>query len=419
MQIYSSASEAIQRLHSNQRVFIQGAAATPLPLVAEMENQASRLKNIELIHLHTSGPANYANPEFASSFRVVNLFVGENIRKKLDHDRVDYLPCFLSEIPALFRRNIRAPDVALIQVSKPDKDGNCSLGTSVDVTKAAVDTAKIVIAQINPNMPRTYGDSMIHESKITAAFELSTSLPETLLPEIDPVSKTIGDFVASLIDDGSTLQTGIGAIPNAALASLAHLKNLGVHTEMFSDGVMHLMQKGIINNHEKAIKPGKILTGFISGSKALYDFVHENKEIYFAESDFVNSTRNIAKNNKMIAINSAVEVDLSGQICADSIGHKIISGVGGQMDFIRGATLSEGGKAIIALPSTTKRGESRIVFELKPGAGVVTTRAHVHYVITEFGIADLYGKTLSERAKALIAIAHPKFREDLEKQWKA
>lgn len=388
-------------------------AAAPHPLIKAMVARAPGLHNVEIVHLHTEGPADYVKPEYCGSFHLNALFVGSNVRAAVNEGHADYIPVFLSEVPALFRKGVLPLDAALVTVSPPDKHGYCSLGISVDATLAAVQTAKKVIALINPNMPRTHGDGVIHISQFTAVAEGNDPLPEHVGPPPDETDKRIGELVATLVEDGATLQMGIGAIPNAVLAALTSHKHLGIHTEMFSDGVIPLFESGVITNEKKPIHPGKLVAGFLSGSRKLYDFVDDNPAIMMRDIAFVNDTAVIRKLPRMTAINSAVEIDLTGQVCADSIGTRHFSGVGGQMDFVRGASLSEGGKPIFALPSATSRGESRLVPILKPGAGVVTTRAHVHYVVTEYGIADLYGKNLRERAKALIEIAHPMHREAL------
>lgn len=401
-----------------QRIYVHGGVATPVRLLDALTANAAELYGIELIHLHTHGPARYADPEFRGKFRVGNLFVGPNMRQKLDGESVDYIPCFLSEIPQLFRSGRRPLDVALVQVSPPDAHGYCSLGTSVDVAAAAVEVSALVIAEINPRMPRVLGDGIVHVSKIDHAIEIDAPLPEVPRAELGPTERAIGRFAAELIDDGATLQMGIGSIPDAVLAALASHKHLGIHTEMWSDGALDLILSGAVDNTKKAVHPGKTVSGFVMGSQRLYDFIDDNPSVIQLDIGYVNNTAVIARNPKVAAINSAVEVDLTGQICADSIGHRIISGVGGQMDFIRGASLSPGGKPIIALPSRTSSGTPRIVATLNPGAGVVTTRAHVHYIVTEHGVADLYGKTLNERARALISIAHPDDREDLDRAWR-
>jgi acyl-CoA hydrolase len=324
-----------------------------------------------------------------------------------------YTPVFLSEIPHLFRQNILPIDVAMIQVSPPDQHGFCSLGTSVDASLAAAQSAKHVIAQINPRVPRTHGDGLIHYSSFDSMVEVDSPIMAHQPPQPTEVEMAIGKNVASLVEDGSCLQMGIGAIPNAALSQMGHLKDLGIHTEMFSDGILDLVENGVINGSNKRTHPGKIIGGFVMGSQKLYDFIDDNPQVNLLDIAYVNDTTVIRKNKKAVSINSAVEIDLTGQICADSIGKRLYSGVGGQMDFMRGAMLSPGGKPIIALPSTTRRGQTRIVPYLKEGAGVVTTRAHVHYIVTEYGIADLYGKTIKQRAQALADIAHPDHRENI------
>ncbi|MFY8001015.1 MAG: acetyl-CoA hydrolase/transferase family protein [Candidatus Kapaibacteriota bacterium] len=415
-QHYFSADEAVSVIHSGQTVFIHSVAAAPQRLIAAMAARSSELRGVEIVHLHTEGDALYAAPDMAGSFHVNALFVGPNMRKAVEEGRADYIPVFLSEAPLLFRRGIIPLDVAMIQVSPPDAHGFCSLGVSVDVTRAAVECAKVVIAQINPQMPRTHGDGFIHISKIHSAVEVDEALPTIEIPPMTEIEAAIGNNCASLVDDGATLQMGIGAIPNAVLAALKHHKGLGIHTEMFAEGVIDLVESGVVTGEHKRVHPGKIVTGFVMGTKRLYDFVDDNPLTVFLDSQYVNDTHVIRRNPKVTAINSAIEVDLTGQVCADSIGTRQFSGVGGQMDFIRGASLSEGGKPIIALPSTTSKGESRITPYLKQGAGVVTTRAHVHYVVTEYGIANLYGKGMRQRAKALIEIAHPNHRAALEEE---
>ncbi len=412
-----STETALELIQSGHRVFIQGAAATPFRLIEGLLTHHERLRNVELIHLHTLGEAAYAQSQYSKSFRVVNLFVGENLRGKIGTARVDYLPCFLSEIPTLFRSKRRPLDVALIHVSPPDAHGYCSLGTSVDVARAAVESASIIIAQINHQMPRVHGDGFIHVSRFNRYIEIDEPIPEVKSASVAPEEAAIGKITSGLIEDGSTLQMGIGSIPDAVLKSLHGHRHLGIHTEMWTDGALALIQSGAVDNSRKLVHPGRCVSGFLMGTKALYDFVNDNPSVIQLDIGYVNSPQTIARNPKVVAINSAVEIDLTGQVCADSIGCRIISGVGGQMDFIRGASLSEGGKPIIALTSRTKRGIPRIVPTLHPGAGVVTTRAHVHFVVTEYGIADLYGKTLSERAREMIRIAHPDDRESLDRQW--
>ena len=415
MSKYKTADEAVKIIKSGDRVFVHGVSATPVQLVEAMTRRHNELKHVEVVHLHTEGPAPYADPKYKDSFFVNALFVGANVRKAINEGRGDYVPVFLSEVPNLFRNKIMPLDVALIHVSPPDKHGYCSLGVSVDATVAAVQTSKYVIAQVNPNMPRTHGDGLIHVDQINALIEVDDALPEQTVPEPDEAELRIGQFCAELIDDGATLQMGIGAIPNAVLKSLTNHKNLGIHTEMFSDGVIELVEKGVITGKKKKIHPGKIVSGFVMGTRKTYDFIDDNPAVAMLDIAYINDTAVIRRNPKVTAINSAVEVDLTGQICADSIGTYQYSGVGGQMDFIRGASLSPGGKPIIALPSVTRKGISRIVPHLKEGAGVVTTRAHVHYVVTEYGIANLYGKNMGQRAEELVNIAHPDHREELSR----
>ncbi len=418
MKKHFSAENALSEVKSGDRIFIHGAAATPHRLIHGLLAHASRLKNVEIMHLHTDGEAAYAKPDFKDSFRVANLFVGGNIRPHYDGERVDYLPCLLSEIPALFRSGERPIDIALMHLSPPDEHGFCTLGCSVDVALEAVYCARMVIAQINHQMPRVHGDGFIHISRLDHFIEVDDPLPETPPPRLTEIEIAIGQHTASLIDDGATIQTGIGAIPNAVLNALTNHQHLGVHTEMWSDGLLSLLETGVIDNSKKKNHRGKTVSGFIAGTKRVYDFIDDNPSIIQARIDWINSPFEIAKNPSVAAINSAVQVDLTGQVCADSIGHRIISGVGGQMDFIRGASLSEGGKPIIALPSRTRKGQPRLVASLHPGAGVVTTRAHVHYIVTEYGVANLYGRTLNERANALINIAHPDDREKLDRDWR-
>lgn len=414
---YVTAEEAVQIVQSNNRVYVQAAAATPTLLTNALTNRASELRNVEICHLHTEGVAKYSNIEFRESFHVNSFFIGRNVRHTLENGNGSYTPVFLSELPNLFRKKALLLDVVFIHVSPPDQHGYCSLGTSVEATIAAIENAKFVVAQVNKQMPRTFGDSLIAVSKIHYLVECDVPIYGHGLSEISETEQKIGQYVASLIDDRSTLQMGIGSIPNAALANLASHKDLGLHTEMFSDGVIDLIESGVINCKYKGVVKHRALATFLIGSQRLYNFVNDNPFVEMRESSFVNDTSVIRRNPKMVAINSAIEVDLTGQVCADSIGAKMYSGVGGQMDFIRGASLSEGGKAIIALPSITKNGESRIVPFLKQGAGVVTTRSHVQYIITENGIANLYGKSLTQRAKELISIAHPTCQEQIERDY--
>ncbi|MBK7763282.1 MAG: acetyl-CoA hydrolase/transferase family protein [Bacteroidetes bacterium] len=412
-----TASEAVSQIKSGSIIFVQGSAATPLILTEALGNRASELQKIEIISISTLGDMKLLHPEFPDSFFINSLFVSANTREAVNDDRGDYIPVFLSEIPRLFNQKLLKLDVALIHVSPPDKHGFCSLGVSVDITRSAVKNSAYVIAQINPLMPRTLGDGLIHLSEINALVEVKQELPlvnyASMVTEQDI---QVGKYCSSIIEDCSTLQMGIGAIPDAVMNELGGHKNLGVHTEMFSDGVMTLIKKGVINNRNKKKHRQKTVTTFAIGSRELYDFVDDNPQVSFLETDYVNDAYVIGKNPKMVAINSAIEIDITGQVCADSIGTYQYSGVGGQMDFIRGATLSEGGKPIIAMSSVTTKGESKIVSFLKQGAGVVTTRAHVHYVITEYGIANLFGKNLRQRAYALIDIAHPDHRENLDRE---
>ena len=412
---YISAEEALKAIKPNQRVFVHGGAATPHHLLKKLSERASELWNVEIVSISLYGDAVIADEKYKDSFRINSLFVSENIREAVNAGRGDYVPVFLSEIPILFRRGILPIDVALVQVSPPDKHGYCSLGTSVDIAVSAVKTAKYVIAQVNPRMPRTLGDGMIKITDFDAAVYAEEELPEISSGKPNEISARIASHVSELVENGATIQTGIGTIPDAVLASLTNHKELGVHTEMLSDGIIPLIETGVITNQHKKKHRGKTVTSFLVGSRKLYDFVDDNPSIVALGIDYVNDTAVIRTNPKVTAINSAIEVDITGQICSDSIGAYHYSGVGGQMDFVRGASLSEGGKPIIALPSITTKGISRIVPFLKPGAGVVTTRAHAHYIVTEYGIAYLYGKNMRQRAKALIEIAHPNHREELER----
>ncbi|MFN3757377.1 MAG: acetyl-CoA hydrolase/transferase family protein [Flavobacterium sp.] len=417
MSKYVSAEEAVKVVKSGDRVYVQAAAATPTVLTKALSERYAELRNVEICHLHTEGEAPYANPELAESFHVNSFFIGANVRHTLKAGNGSYTPVFLSELPHLFRKRVLELDVVFIHVSPPDQHGYCSLGVSVEASVAAIENAKIVVAQVNKQMPRTFGDGILHVSEIDYLVEVDIPLYAHDVKPFTTEEEKIGEYVASMIEDKSTLQMGIGSIPNAALSKLTHHKDLGLHTEMFSDGVIDLIQNDVINCNYKGTTRGRVLATFLMGSKRLYDFVDDNPFIELKESSAVNDTARIRRNPKMIAINSAIEVDLTGQVCADSIGRKMYSGVGGQMDFIRGASLSQGGKAIIALPSITKRGESRIVPFLKQGAGVVTTRSHVQFIITEYGIADLYGKTLKQRAAALLNIAHPNHKEAIERSF--
>ena len=410
-----SAAEAVKVIKSNDRVYVQAAAATPQILINAMSDRHAELKNVEVCHLHTEGEAPYANPKYSNSFHVNSFFIGKNVRHTIKAGNGSYTPVFLSELPILFKRNTIALDVALIQVSPPDRHGYCSLGVSIEATLAAIDNAKTVIAQINSYMPRTHGDGIIHISELDIFVEHNTPIFTHIFPEPNAIEIKIGDYIAEMIEDGSTLQMGIGNIPNAVLSRLGNHKNLGLHTEMFSDGVIDLILKDVINGNNKGVNPGRAMATFLMGSQRLYDYVDDNPFIEMKASDFVNDVSIIKQNPKMVAINSAIEIDVTGQVCADSIGTHMYSGVGGQMDYMRGASLSEGGKAIIALPSQTNKGISRIVPFLNKGAGVVTTRAHMHYVVTEYGVANLYGKTIKQRVSELVKIAHPNHREAIAK----
>jgi acyl-CoA hydrolase len=412
---YITAEEAVKCIKPGNRVFIHGSAATPVCLVEALQKRHHELCNVELVSITTLGNVNFDRPEHRKSFYFNSLFVSAATRSVANSENGDYVPIFLSQIPQLFHQNILPIDVALVQVSPPDAHGYCSLGTSVDIARAAVETAKHVIAQVNPLMPRTHGDGFIHINKIGAMVWHKSELPEVDYSfKADDIVEKIGYNVASLVEDGATLQLGIGSIPDHVLKNLSNHKNLGIHSEMISDGIIPLMQAGIINNSQKRLNKGRSVTAFITGTRKLYDFVNDNPAIRVMEINYVNDTSIIRQNPKVTAINSAIEIDLTGQVCSDSIGTFQYSGIGGQMDFIHGASLSEGGKPIIALPSQTSKGISRIVPFLKEGAGVVTTRGHVHWVVTEYGIVNLFGQSLKQRAKALIEIAHPDHREMLE-----
>jgi 4-hydroxybutyrate CoA-transferase len=412
---YVTAEEAVKNIKSGERVFLHSAAATPQLLVDALTARGDELRSVELVSIHTEGSAPYLDPRYDGIFHLNTFFVGANTREAVGNGMASYVPIFLSEIPNLFRSGKMPLDVALVQVSPPDKHGFCSIGVSVDITNAAIETAKHVIAQVNENMPRVHGNGIIHVSAIDALVECSDPIFEIVPPSPSPTDTKIGNFIAALVEDGATLQTGIGGVPDAALRALRGHRNLGMHSEMFSDGVMELVECGALNGHKKFKQWGKLVAGFCIGSRALYDFVDDNPMIEMRDISYVNDTSIIRTNPKVTAINSALEVDITGQVCADSLGSAQYSGVGGQVDFIRGAALSQGGKPIIALNSATSRGQSRIVAQLKPGASVTTSRAHVHYVVTEYGVAYLYGKNLRQRASAMIAIAHPDHREQLER----
>ncbi|GIK61120.1 MAG: acetyl-CoA hydrolase/transferase family protein [Ignavibacteriota bacterium] len=416
----TSSDEAVKKIKSGDNIVVQPGCAVPLELIRAMVRRKDELENVTIYHILIVGELPYVNPGMEKHFKHKAFFVGANVRKSVQEGRSEFIPIFLSEVPLLFKRNIIPVEIALLNVSPPDEHGFCSYGVDVGTIKSAAERAKIVIAQINPEMPRSLGDSFIHINKIHHIVEHSEPIQE--LPQVDPntteemlqIYDAIGKNTAELIEDGSTLQMGIGAIPDSVMKYLHTRKNLGIHTEMFSDGIIRLVEEGIINGEAKSIHPGKIIAGFVLGTKKVFNFINNNPIIEFHPQEYVNDPFVIAQNKKMVAINSAIEIDITGQVCSDSIGTKIFSGIGGQVDFIRGAAHSEGGKPVIALPSITKDGKvSRIVPQLNPGAGVVTSRGDVHYVITEYGIAHLFGKTLKERARELIKIAHPKFRDEL------
>lgn len=410
-----TAETAVQSIRSNARVYLGGGAGVPQVLERAMVAASGAMRNVEVVSVLTFAGGEYLAPEYARSFHHRALFVGEISRAAVQCGRGDYVPVFLSEIPRLFCEGILPLDVALVQVSPPDEHGFCSFGVEVGVTKPAAECAKYVIAEVNPQMPRVWGDSFIHLNKLDAIVETDYALPTAGQGELNGVSHRIGALVAELIPDGATLQLGIGGIPDAVLRNLESKRDLGIHSELFSDGIVGLVERGVITNDRKTLHPGKIVAGFLFGSPHLYKFVHDNAMIELHPTNYVNDPFIIAKNYCMTAINSAIEVDLTGQVCADSIGCRPYSGIGGQVDFVRGASRSPGGKAIIALPATAKNGKhSRIVPQLKPGAGVVTSRGDVDHVVTEYGIASLRGKSLGERARVLIDIAHPQFRDDLE-----
>ncbi len=405
-----------KELKPNANIFVQGAAATPQILLQKLTMESEALAPLHLYHLHTEGTPPYLQEPYRSRFWVKSFFVGANLRREMDYDRFDYIPCFLSEIPNLFRTKKISLDAALIHVSPPDKNGYCSLGTSVDIARAAVDMAPLIYAQINPQMPRTHGDTFIHQSRFAAFLEVDEDLYESSPSTLTDVEKKIGSHIASLVEEGSTLQLGIGAVPEAVLAALSGHRKLGLHSEMWTDAVIPLIQSGAIDNSQKVLHPGKSVAAFIKGTRQLYSFVDDNPSVALFDVAYVNSPLVIMRNPQVVAINSAVEIDLTGQVCADSVGTRIISGVGGQMDFLRAAALSPGGKPILAITSRAKNGTSRMTAELIPGAGVVTTRAHVHYVVTEYGAVNLVGKSIGERMRSLISIAHPDDREMLDRK---
>lgn len=409
----ATADEALQIVQSGDRVYLHEAAMAPFELMDALCDRAMELSGVETVSLHTEGPAPHVDPRLQGHLRHNALFIGSNVRAAVNDGRADYTPVFLSEAPSLFRGPLPI-DVALLQVTPPDAHGFCRLGASVACARAASDSAKTVIGLVNPQVPATMGASAIHVSRFTALVETDRALPVHQPPVIGPIERMIGEHVAALIPNSSTLQLGIGAIPDGVLASLTDREDLGAHTEMFSDGLVDLAERGVITNRFKNTWNGRVVTSFAIGTQKLYDFIAANPFVEFHPSDIVNDTREIRKIDNMVAINSALEIDLTGQVVADSIGEYLYSGIGGQMDFVRGAQLSRGGKAVLALPSTAKGGTlSRIVPTLKPGAGVVTTRGHVQYVATEYGIVNLSGQPLRRRAEMLTSIAHPDFRPEL------
>ncbi len=410
-----SPADALALLHSGMKIFVQGACATPIPL---LEALAARddLENIRLYHLHLAGAAPWLEGNKWQRFHSISLFTGPGLRGPIEHGHADFVPIFLSDVPSLFSSGRVALDVAFVQLSPPDAHGHCSLGTSVDTARAAVDSARFIVAEINDQMPRTHGNTNVPFDRIDAFICTNRPLLEHASSTENEVEARIGEIIAGLVEDRSTLQMGIGAIPDAVLARLGDKHDLGVHTEMFSDRLVDLIEAGVVTNKYKQVHPGRTVTSFINGTKRLFDFVDDNLAVEFHPCDRTNDTAVIRRNPRVVAINSAIQVDLTGQVVADSFGHRIYSGIGGQMDFIRGAALSRGGKAIIALPSTGKAGTiSRICTEINPGAGVVTTRGHVHWIVTEYGAVNLHGCTLRERGEALISIAHPDFRAELTK----
>ena len=419
-----SADEAVKCINSGDRVFLTGNVSIPKTLLGSIVKRAPELHNVEICHALTIGSADYVNPELEGHLRVNTLFIGHNVRKAVQEGRADFTPVLLSEFTLLFKNNVLPLDVALVHVSPPDEHGFCSLGVEVGLTKTPAESAKIIIAEVNEQMPRTLGDAFIHVSRLNYIVPVNYPILELAMGDEGDkeVVESIAGHIAELIPDGATMQMGIGAIPDAVLKYLYHKKDLGIHTELFSDGVIDLVEAGVLTNARKTIHNGKIIAGFIIGTRRLYDWVDDNPLIELHRTEYINDPFVIAQNDRMVAINSAIEIDLTGQVCADSIGYKLYSGVGGQLDFVYGASRSKGGVPIIALPSMAmmKDGSalSKIVPVLKPGAGVVTTRNHVRYVVTEYGVAELYGKTIRQRAQALINVAHPQFREELTQKAK-
>jgi acetyl-CoA hydrolase len=412
----TTAEEAVKVIRPGDRIFLTGNCSVPRVLLAALVNRGPELENVEICHALTLGASDYVEPEMEGHIRVNALFIGPNVRKAVQEGRADYTPNLLSEFPLLFSRGILPIDVAFVHLSPPDEHGFCSYGIETGLTKTPAESAKIIIAEINPNMPRCLGDSFIHVSRLDHVVPVDYSLLELVMAEggITDLHMRIAEHIADLIPDEATMQMGIGAIPDAVLQFLYDKKDLGIHTELFSDSVIDLVEAGVVTSARKTLHPGKIIAGFMLGTKRLYDWVHDNPLIELHRTEYINDPFVIAQNRRQVAINSAIEIDLTGQVCADSIGPKLYSGVGGQLDFVYGASRSEGGVPIIALPSTAKGDQiSRIVPMLQQGAGVVTTRNHVHYVVTEYGVAQLYGKTIRQRAHALIRTAHPKFREEL------
>ncbi len=418
----TTADSAVRAITSGDRVFLTGNCSVPQTLLAALVRHAPDLRDVEIAQVLTIGNADYVDPALAGHLRVNTLFISANVRAAVNEGRADFTPCFLSEIPLLFKHGRLPLDVALVHVTPPDEHGFCSLGVEVGITKTAAQAARLVIAEVNPKMPRTLGDSFIHVSKIDHVVPVDYPLPEIAMGESSPESLRIASHVASLIPDGATLQMGIGGIPDAVLGQLTGHAHLGVHSEMFSDGIIDLVESGVVDGELKSLHPGKIVAGFTLGTQRLYDFVDDNPIVELHPTEYVNDPFVIARNDRMVAINSAIEIDLTGQVCSDSIGPRLYSGAGGQVDFIYGAARSKGGVPIIALPATARVGGatvSRIVGTITPGAGVVTTRSHVHHVVTEHGIADLYARTIRQRARALIEIAAPEFREGLEREARA